>query len=533
MAELCNAGEYKQFNYTGNTQSIELLPGRYKLECYGASGGIGNGNINPVGKGGYASGELFIPTLMTLYVHVGQNGVDNWATSVRYNGGGAAINVGGHNGGAGGGATDFRLSNAAWNNVESLKTRILVAGGGGGAQSNCGNTATAGHGGNLIGGTSYNQGYQGRPASTAATRAYSKGGTQTSGGTAYNVNDNNNSSIASGSFGSGANSVQCGAGGGGGWYGGASGYTSGGGGGSSYAAGYPECDTTYQSNQNNIVLENVVFTQGINTGNGYAIITLLEPAELHSVNIINGYLEVDRQYAATEKVNIHFDYPSSTKLFAYWYSKQVFINNVNAKSTFFIMPDEDVTIEAILVNNRLNTNIYKNIFPEEPFDMSYIADTMDNTITTTNDIKQESHNLSIYDVVYLDTDGKYKKAIAENSKRGFPVGVVSGIPSPHVFTLITTGLVQYDRVYTYDDTSILYLSDKEPGKLVHYEEIDNTIYIPIAVYTNQGIIVNILQGSIGNKMLPYEQTVQTFEPYSLYEINQLIVQVKEGVIDDG
>lgn len=530
MASLFKAGDSKEFNYTGNIQSIELLPGKYKLECYGASGGIGNGNINPIGKGGYASGELFIPTPMTLYVHVGQNGVDNWATSVRYNGGGAAVNVGGHNGGAGGGATDFRLSNAAWNNIESLKTRILVAGGGGGAQSNCGNTATAGHGGNLIGGTSYNQGYQERPASTAATRAYSKGGTQTSGGTAYNVNDSQNSRIASGGFGSGANSVQCGAGGGGGWYGGASGYTSGGGGGSSYAAGYPECDTTYQSNQNNIVLENVVFTQGINTGNGYAIITLLEPAELHSVNIINGYLEVNRQYAATEKVNIHFDYPSSAKLFAYWYSKQVFTNNANAKNTFFIMPDEDVTIEAILIDNRLNTNIYKNIFPEEPFDMSYIADTIDNTITTTNDIKQKYHNLNLYDVVYLDIDGKYKKAIAENSKRGFPVGVVSGVPSPHVFTLITTGLVQYDRVYTCDDTSILYLSDKEPGKLVHYTEISNTVYVPVAIYTNDNIIVNIQQGSVGDTLAPYEEEKMEFELYSISELNDVVNQIVSGVL---
>lgn len=532
MAELFNAGEYKRFDYTGNIQSIELLPGRYRLECYGASGGIGNGNINPIGKGGYISGELLVTTLMTIYVHVGQDGVNNWATSVRYNGGGAAISVGGHNGGAGGGATDFRLSSAAWNNVESLKTRILVAGGGGGAQSNYGNTATAGHGGNLIGGTSYNQSYQGRPAATAAARAYSKGGTQTSGGTAYNVNDSQGSRIASGSFGSGANSVQCGAGGGGGWYGGASGYTSGGGGGSSYAAGHPDCDTTYRNNQNNITVNNVVFTQGVNTGNGYAVVTLLEPAELHDVNIINGYLEVDRQYAATEKVNIHFDYPSVVKLFAYWYSQQVIADNVNVKDTFFIMPDEDVTIEAVLRDNRLNTNIYKNIFPEEPFDMSYINLTMDNTITTTNDIKQDSHGLSVNDVVYLDTDGKYKKALAENSKRAVPVGVVSGVPSVNVFTLITTGLMTYDSGYPYDDTSILYLSDTEPGKLVHYQEIQNTIYIPIAVYTNQGIIVNILQGSIGSEMLPYGEDVQNFETYSLFEINQLIAQVKDGVMND-
>ena len=265
------------FNYTGNIQSIKLLPGKYKLECYGASGGIGNGNINPIGKGGYISGELLVINLMTIYIHVGQDGINNWATSVRYNGGGAAISAGEHSGGAGGGATDFRLSSAAWNNVESLKTRILVAGGGGGAQPDCGNTATAGHGGNLIGGTSYNQSYQGMPAATAALRAYSKGGTQTSGGTAYNVNDNQSSLISAGSFGSGANSVRCGAGGGGGWYGGASGYTSGGGGGSSYAAGYPNCDNTYHKNhQQSIILQNVNYQQGVNNGNGYAIITMID-----------------------------------------------------------------------------------------------------------------------------------------------------------------------------------------------------------------------------------------------------------------
>ena len=269
------AGDTIVFEYAGTIQSIFLNAGRYKLECYGASGGIGNGNTNPIGKGGYVAGELTLMEPLTLYIHVGQDGVNNWATAVRYNGGGAAANISGHNGGAGGGATDFRLSNAAWNDLESLKTRILVAGGGGGAQSNCGSTATAGHGGNLIGLTSYNQSYQNRPAATAATRAYSKGGTQDAGGTGYNVNDSNTHLVATGAFGSGANSVQCGAGGGGGWYGGGSAYTSGGGGGSSYAAGYPECNDDYQEQQQYIVLQNVVFEQGINTGNGLAIVTVL------------------------------------------------------------------------------------------------------------------------------------------------------------------------------------------------------------------------------------------------------------------
>jgi hypothetical protein len=287
-------GDSQIFNYTGTIQSIKLNPGRYKLECYGASGGIGYNNINPVGQGGYVSGEIQIISPIILYVHIGQDGVNNKMTSVRYNGGGAAVGVNGHNGGAGGGATDFRLLDGAWDNINSLKSRILVAGGGGGAQPSCGITATAGHGGNLIGGTSYNQGYRNNPPDIAATRAYSTGGTQNSGGIAYNVNDNNTSLVASGSFGKGANSVQCGAGGGGGWYGGASGYTSGGGGGSSYAAGYPECSKVYITEQNNITFENVTFNQGVNLGNGYAIVTLLKSKDIRTNS--NLYRDSNNKY---------------------------------------------------------------------------------------------------------------------------------------------------------------------------------------------------------------------------------------------
>lgn len=180
---------------------------------------------------------------------------------------------------------------------------------------------------------------------------------------------------------------------------------------------------------------------------------------------------------------------------------------------------------------RLNSNIYKNIFPKESFDISCINESM-NTLVTTNDIQQISHGLSLYDVVYLDTDGKYKKAIAENSKRATPVGVVTKITSPDIFTLITTGMMTYDSVYNYDDTGVLYLSDITPGKLVHYQDIQNAIYVPVAIYTNQGIIVNILQGSIGDALMPYDEFVEPFETYTLFELNELIAQIKEGIRDE-
>lgn len=363
------ANEPVTFNYTGNTQSITLLPGKYKLECWGASGGIGNGNINPIGLGGYSVGILNVAETLTLYIYVGQDGVSNAMTSVRYNGGGAAIGTSGHNGGAGGGATDFRLINGAWNNVDSLRSRILVAGGGGGAQPNCGDTATAGHGGGLIGGTSYNQGYQGRAASVAATRAYSTGGTQTSGGHGYNVNDGQNSRVGTGSFGYGVNSVTCGAGGGGGWYGGGTGYTSGGGGGSSYAAGFPECDSTYHySYQQSIILEEVELLQAINKGNGQAKITLLG----HNINTINCDALPASYLTSNEEQYITLSIPKSVKRdFVIYYFNRFIINpkitieNIDQTHYLLTIPtnaDYDINIEAIFdLAMRTNSDIYKNV----------------------------------------------------------------------------------------------------------------------------------------------------------------------------
>lgn len=531
MAELLNPGENKRFNYTGNVQSIELLPGKYKLECYGASGGIGYGNINPIGKGGYISGELLITAITMLYIHVGQDGISNAMTSIRYNGGGAAVSTSGHNGGAGGGATDIRILPGTWNNIESLKSRILVAGGGGGAQPSCGATATAGHGGNLIGGTSYNQGYQGRIPSVAATRAYSTGGTQNSGGIGYNINDNQTSLKASGNFGSGASSVQCGAGGGGGWYGGGTAYTSGGGGGSSYAAGYIDCDKTYQAKQNYIILQNVEFKQGVNSGNGYAIITLIEIFNTHTVTVVNGNLVLNKKYVQTEKVDISYQkYIDASKTFSHWYSddSNIDFNNYYDKVTYFIMPDNDVIVEAILKDNRLNSNIYKNIFPEEVINMDFINKSLANTIISTEDIRQDNHGLSVNDFVYLDDNGLYKKALAEESTRANVVGIVSKVAGPNVFTLMDSGTVSFNHL-DYNDTTILYLSDKIPGKAVHYSEITNTVYIPVAVYIEDKIIIHLQQGSIGDVLVPYEKEEQNFENYTEQELNDVVNQITNGV----
>lgn len=247
----------------GRYEFVVPASGKYKLECWGAAGGLGYGGANPFGLGGYACGEVKLTKGETIYIYVGEDGV-NANTTPSFNGGGSAYATSGHNGGRGGGASDIRRG------ADNFNSRIIVAGGGGGAQSTCGGVGTtAGHGGGLTGITSINQtgtGYRG---------SYATGGTQTAGGTAHN---NSGQPVIHGSFGVGANSQTCGAGGGGGWYGGGSTYTAGGGGGSSYIGTLENALTIDGASVQPSISGG---TQTGNSGNGGVKITLFTITTYH------------------------------------------------------------------------------------------------------------------------------------------------------------------------------------------------------------------------------------------------------------
>jgi hypothetical protein len=202
-------GEQLKFDYTGNVQEVTLKSGTYQLECWGASGGSYFTSYFG-GKGGYSIGVVTLNRNITLYCNVG-------GTTTTIDGGWNGGGNGRTNGKGGGGATDIRLDK------NSLYSRIIVAGGGGGA----GVAYGGGYGGGLIGGDGY----------TSLARS-GTGGTQTEGGTTWN-----NITAHYGSFGVGGSlsqGVSAGAGGGG-WYGGGGAYDNdsdpdgrGGGGGSGY-----------------------------------------------------------------------------------------------------------------------------------------------------------------------------------------------------------------------------------------------------------------------------------------------------------
>ena len=133
--------------------SIFLDRGIYKLEVWGAQGGDGriqNSNILRTGSGGrgaYASGYIKIHYNTHLYLYIGGKGEDQIEQRA---GGKGGYNGGGDGGadsnknnedyyesnGGGGGATDFRLIyNEKFSDIGSLKSRIIVAAGGGSACS--------------------------------------------------------------------------------------------------------------------------------------------------------------------------------------------------------------------------------------------------------------------------------------------------------------------------------------------------------------------------------------------------------------
>lgn len=127
------------FTYTGSVQTTTLVPGEYKFECWGASGGdAANATYNggTGGKGGYSFGILKVSNTSKYYIIVGGQGQSyNTSLSKSYAGaggfggggaGGAAWMSGNVSGGSGGGGLSGIFKSATYNGNE-----IIIAGGGG------------------------------------------------------------------------------------------------------------------------------------------------------------------------------------------------------------------------------------------------------------------------------------------------------------------------------------------------------------------------------------------------------------------
>ena len=223
------------FDYTGNSQTFTPIKnGNYKIELWGAEGGTKADYIP--GKGGYVSGKTDLVNNTNYYVYVGEKKLITDTSS--FNGSQSSTATGA----AGGGATDFRLETSTnWYDFSSLKTRIIVAGGGGSYSSSSYPGADAG---GLVG-------Y--RTVGSEGSCSYP--GSQIAGGDETCWGNTHNNQYSIGYFGQGS---KYGAGGGSGYFGGGGGFhvRGGGSGGSSFISGHAGCVAIDESStENNITFK--------------------------------------------------------------------------------------------------------------------------------------------------------------------------------------------------------------------------------------------------------------------------------------
>ncbi len=236
------------FTYTGSEQ--EFVPpqdGIYKIELWGAQGGDIDGYFG--GKGAYTAGNIELTKDDELYVYIGEDG-DN-IDQIGFNGGG--LKEGGY-GSGGGGATDVRLVNGDWKLFDSLKSRIMVAAGGGGANNRNINlvpdteeiyygAGNGGYGGALTGGDgeSPEETHINPKNDLAYGYQIGYGATQTSGGITKGFGEHYQNFDGSSVYGCFGYAVRAQSGGGSGYYAGGAGGHGGAGGGSSYISGFDGC----------------------------------------------------------------------------------------------------------------------------------------------------------------------------------------------------------------------------------------------------------------------------------------------------
>jgi hypothetical protein len=141
---------------------------------------------------------------------------------------------------------------------------------------------------------------------------------------------------------------------------------------------------------------------------------------------------------------------------------------------------------------RRNSNIYKNCYPQEVYDLS--IDVHKEMYETYNNnsfiVKQTDHGFNIGNVLYVKSTGKYDKAVAENSERIEAVGIVTTVINKNNFIITTSGKFETSVYNNFVDGIPLYLSDdvNKSGQLI---SMPTTYIKPIGIKIKNGILINI------------------------------------------
>jgi len=241
QTQVLNPGDIAEFTFTSSIVPFNLIPAVYRLECWGAEGGMANAYRG--GLGGYSVGNFIVSTASTFFICVGGMGAagDLGAPDVvgGYNGGGSGGNPANHGRGAsGGGASHIARQTGLLSTFNDNRSQIIIVAGGGGGGSGGGSGGQLRHFGGNGGGLTGNAGNF-MNSWAILNFGTGQGGTQSAGG-AGGVNAAFPSILpgSTGSFGQGATGGASflagpgnqnwatwisGGGGGGGWFGGGGG----------------------------------------------------------------------------------------------------------------------------------------------------------------------------------------------------------------------------------------------------------------------------------------------------------------------
>lgn len=272
--------------------------GWYKIELWGASGGSTisetTGEDRAGGKGAYTSGLIYLAENDEVYFYIGGTTTDS-------NGGANGGGAGAGKGKGGGGSTDVRIKSGEWNDDQSLRTRLMVAAGGGGAEG-FKEGATGGDAGaiigrpgqsNIVSGIYTNAGYgsQKGPILVNWINLWEKADKCNSGYISIDSDSVSKIKTACGKLGLGGGATNNeGGGGGSGYFGGGAGSSDNstvagsGGGGSSFIAGYAGVKYSHKwpgyredkyYTETSRFFVNGQMVEGVNEGNGKARIELV------------------------------------------------------------------------------------------------------------------------------------------------------------------------------------------------------------------------------------------------------------------
>lgn len=266
----------------------------------------------------------------------------------------------------------------------------------------------------------------------------------------------------------------------------------------------------------------------------HAIVDCYYTRNIYTLTLNNGTSQ-KYSYLYEEQGDVHYNGHPIDYLhkFKDWISDiPVNIDLPYLKDTTFIMPASDITISVEFTDqDRVNTNIYKNIFDSFLFDLYNLQIVLNGVYKRETTIFQYNHGFSVYDLLRLNNSGLYEKGLAIESKYDI-IGMVSKILNQNEFILVTYGPIETNLNFT-SDSGILYLSDTQEGKFCTYEELESDFYTPIGFYTGNTITLSILDSSVGDVLKKYHDTVYEHEqdlPHITEQDKQDIIQ---GVLNNA